>query len=95
MTTNIDALIFATPRTDGALIPGDITSGQPSSEVALRAPISQPSTLGNPNAPARVVGDQVSGMPNVTDNPAPPALGIIERVPDSSRQLPHRAGGEP
>ena len=51
MTKNPDALIFATPRTDGALIAGDITSGQPDTVVPSRDPIVRPPTLGGANAP--------------------------------------------
>ena len=94
MTTNIDGLIFATPRSDGATKSGDMTSGD-GNAVPSRAPIIRPPTLGNPSAPARMVGDLVSGMPDVSDNPAPPVLGIIEKLADSRTQLPRREGGEP
>ena len=89
------SLFQPTPRSDDALIAGDVTSGQQAGAVPLRTPLERPSTLGNGNAPARIVADMVSGMPNVADNPAPPALGIIEKVADTRTQLPRREGGDP
>jgi hypothetical protein len=88
-------LLTPNQRTDGALIPGDITSGQQNSAVPLRAPIERPSTLGNPSGPGRVVGDMTSGMPRDKDNHLCPDLGPIERLDDTRTQLPKREGGEP
>jgi len=94
----LDKLLAQSARTDGAQIVGDM-GGMPDVRdnviVPCRPPTERPSTLGDPNASARVVGDEVSGMPRVERNPAPPALGIIEKLSNTKTQLPRRKGGEP
>jgi len=70
-------------RTDDALIPGDITSGQQAGEVPSRAPIDKWSSA------ARIVGDAVSGMPQ-NDQTATPDLTPVEKVVDTRTTLPRR-----
>ena len=90
MSKNADALIFATARTDGAKVPGDITSGQQDGAVPLVLPVEKADVLtappGNPNAPARIAGDAVSGMPNVTDNWDCPAIPPVTHPIPKGRQ---------
>jgi hypothetical protein len=98
MTSKLDQLIAKYSRSDGATIVGDMgamPNVADNTVVPCREPIARPSTLGDPNGAARVVGDQVSGMPRVERNPAPPALGPIEKLTNTKTQLPGRKGGEP
>ena len=82
-------LLTPTPRTDGALVPGDITSGQQAGEVPGRAPIEKKPYRCNPSAPARIVGDMIAGMPQ-NDQTATPDLTPVEKVLDTRTTLPRR-----
>jgi hypothetical protein len=83
-----------TPRSDGAKENGNIVSGASkggyNTAVPTREPIVRPSTLGNPNAPARIVGNMVSGDPSGSHSPSArtPTRPPIEKVTDSATQLP-------
>ncbi len=82
MTKNIDELLRTTSRTDS----GNMVSGDghllPSREAITLSP-----TLGNPNAPAAIVGDLVSGLPCGCQS-ATPDLPAIEKVQDSRTTIP-------
>jgi len=89
MSKSADSLVVGTPREDGALQNGDVVTGD-GRAVPSREPISRPPTLGGGLQPAPIVGDQVSGMPDVADNSETPDLPTIERVKDSRTTLPCR-----
>ncbi len=82
-------LLTPTPRMDGALVPGDITSGQQAGEVPSRAPIEKKAVTYRWSSAARIVGDAVSGMPQ-NDQTATPDLTPVEKVVDSITTLPRR-----
>ena len=82
-------LLTPTPRMDGALVPGDITSGQQAGEVPSRAPIEKNAVTYKWSSAARIVGDAVSGMPQ-NDQTATPDLTPVEKVVDTRTTLPRR-----
>jgi hypothetical protein len=85
MTMTADELLRQTSRTDS----GNMVSGD-GHLLESRIAVTRSPTLGDPNAPAQVVGDMVSGMP-LNDQVATPDVPPIEKVADSRTELP---GGE-
>ena len=77
-----DELLRPTSRTDS----GNMVSGD-GHLLRSREAITLSPTLGDPNAPAQIVGDLVSGLP-CGCQPATPDLPAIEKVQDSRTTLP-------
>jgi hypothetical protein len=80
------------PASDVDLNTGCSYDPQADAIVPSREPISRPSTLGDANGPARLVGDMVAGMPDVNDNTVTDDLGPILKLPDTRTAVPQRAG---
>jgi hypothetical protein len=77
-----DELLRTTSRTDS----GNQVSGD-SNLLPTREPIFISPSLGDPNAPARIVGGMVSGMP-CNDQSQTQDIGAVEKVSDSRVELP-------
>ena len=77
-----DELLRTTSRTDS----GNMVSGD-GHLLQSREPVFVSPSLGDPNAPAAIVGDMVSGMPR-NDQSATQDLPAIERAQDSRSTLP-------
>lgn len=83
-----DPFLVPSPRADGAKVVGDDVSGNPAtggynSRTPTPQPVDRPPTLGDIGAPAKIVGDIVSGI----DDPQPD-VPPIERLDDTRHQLP-------